>query len=383
MRVADFFCGAGGFSEGFRSAPGFDVVVGFDSCPKACATYRANQGCSALQLDLSTDKGAETAIAACLRLQVDVVIGGPPCQGFSCNNQELHKRGSAHKAVCDEGKNRLPAKYARMLLRIAPKYVVMEEVTPFLRGPQYTEVVRVLTRDYFVETRVLNAAQYDTPQYRRRAFVVGVRRGLLTPCSSVPFHPPPSRSAELTAGEALAGTPMGTAITRPATIARLQAAARDPVAIRYTCVRLDSPSLTVTTRTEGAANGRYTLRAADGTYHQMTPLQASLLQGFPRTYRFTGSATAQRLQIGNAVPPPLARAIAGQLRVLAAAAQDKKNVRESPRYHGRRRPVLPLRGEGKRRRTAALAECTTRGPDSHVQAGPPLPPPGKATAHDC
>lgn len=359
MRVADFFCGAGGFSEGFRTTPGFEVAVGFDNCPHACATYTANQGCPAHELDLFTDKGAAEAVATCRRLGVDVVIGGPPCQGFSSNNQELWREGSTHKRECDEGKNLLPIKYARMLLQIRPKYLVMEEVALFLRGRQYKQVERILTREYLIEARVLNAAQHGTPQYRKRAIVVGVRRDLLPASTAVPFHPTPS-PREVTVREAVRGAPLGPIIAERQLVDRIKAAAAGSSAsIRYTCIDMDKPALTITTRTDGPGNGRFTFVDRRKNYRRMTVLQAALLQGFPARYSFMGGATAQRLQIGNAVPPPLARAIATQINVLAAAAgapPPKKNRKHPPHHHSeqqhgvheqrrtqKRSRVLPLR----------------------------------------
>lgn len=330
LLVADFFCGAGGFSEGFRTAHGFKVAVGFDHCPVACATFATNQECPAHTLDLFTEKGSSEAVKRCLELGVDVVIGGPPCQGFSSNNQELRRPGSAHKRECDAGKNLLPIKYAHMLLQIQPKYLVVEEVAPFLRGEQYNEVQRILTRDYLIEARVLNAAQYNTPQCRKRAIVVGVRRDLLPTSTTVPFHPEPSPS-RITVREAVKGVPLGPVITNTGVIDRIKAAPSS--SIRYTCVEMDKPALTITTRTDGAGNGRFTFVDKRKRYRRMTVLQAALLQGFPRRYTFTGGPTAQRMQIGNAVPPPLARAIAEQVLVLAKKCENE----QQPGAHERRR----------------------------------------------
>jgi DNA (cytosine-5)-methyltransferase 1 len=180
ITVVDLFSGAGGFSAGFRayepagkgSSP-FRSVAAVEFDEAAAATYAANFGTAHVaNVDISTWD------ARPYEGQVDVVMGGPPCQGFSA----LH-RNNPDKPKVDDPRNQLWIEYMRVVTTIKPKIFVLENVDRFLSSRQFDEL-RTATRrggplaDYELRSRVLNSADYGVPQARRRAIVIATRKDL-------------------------------------------------------------------------------------------------------------------------------------------------------------------------------------------------------------
>ena len=124
MNVIDLFCGCGGFSKGFEQA-GFDVRLGIDIWQDAVTTYKANFPSAATIVgDISTLTGDDLLAAAGMSAnEVDVIIGGPPCQGFSLSG----------KRMLDDPRNILYKSFVRMVETIQPKAFVMENVPGLVR----------------------------------------------------------------------------------------------------------------------------------------------------------------------------------------------------------------------------------------------------------
>src|SRR5215472_14078226 len=181
LQLVDLFCGAGGLSLGFRDA-GFRPVFAADCDPIACATYRANLGPHIRDVDLGTiDHEALAKMIATECGDIDVVAGGPPCQGFS-----VQRRGTA-----DDPRNDLTLAFCQLSTRIRPRAIVMENV-PTILGARGQAFIRRIVCDweeagYDVKCAVLEAAAYRVPQMRRRAFIVGLRRGF---CGEFSFPEP-------------------------------------------------------------------------------------------------------------------------------------------------------------------------------------------------
>jgi len=186
--VLDLFCGAGGFSTGFADA-GYDVLAGVDHDEDAVATFGANHDAAAIQADLTEQTPAEFAERYDIHPEdVDVIVGGPPCQGFSTANLDRH--------VADE-RNNLVFVFAEYVAHYRPEAFVMENVTGITSVDDGTLFERLLAdlreAGYVVDHEVLNAADYGVPQKRRRMFVQGVQedRGE-TPTWPEPTHAPRS-----------------------------------------------------------------------------------------------------------------------------------------------------------------------------------------------
>ncbi|MHC1558102.1 DNA cytosine methyltransferase [Actinomycetospora sp. C-140] len=360
MALVDLFAGCGGLTRGFldvnhdASIPSeFDVVASVESDRAAAATYAANFGRDHLfNLEIENWKPAEIPDA-------DVVVGGPPCQGFS----NLGKRDPMDK------RNRLWREYARTVELIQPDYFLIENVAAFFRSPQWGLLQLAVQdgnplHDYELYPHILNAAEFGVPQVRKRAVVIGRRRGRphLPDPASIRVEP-----AERfpTVGAALAELPEhvpqekidlpegvydfhgdlpGAFKTSELHITRrLEKISQDRIAtipeggnrldipfhLQAPCwrghtsgsldvmgrLRKDRPSVTIRTEFVKPEKGRYL------HYSEPRPLthaEAAVLQTFPMDYQWCGPKVSIARQIGNAVPVKLATA----LGALIASAYD-------------------------------------------------------------
>jgi DNA (cytosine-5)-methyltransferase 1 len=172
LRAIDLFCGAGGLSQGFRQA-GFEIRLGVDADPDACATYEANQpGARTLRADLRDLSGADLLQEAGLS-EIEIVLGGPSCQGFSTHGR---RNGWVRP---DDSRNFLYREYARIVEQLQPLCFVMENVPGLLyydNGRFWEKIKRRFVRaGYRVRHELLLAADYGIPQLRRRLLIVGTR----------------------------------------------------------------------------------------------------------------------------------------------------------------------------------------------------------------
>jgi DNA (cytosine-5)-methyltransferase 1 len=181
--VLDLFCGAGGFSLGFEWA-GYDVLAGVDVDETALDTFAANHDARAIECDLATVDPETFAHEYDIHpSNVNVIIGGPPCQGFSTAQANRDP---------DDPRNNLVFRFARYVDHYQPESFVMENVTG-ITSIDDGETVELLCEDfrqagYSVEYATLNAADYGVPQKRRRVFFVGQQDG--EPAFPEPTHAP-------------------------------------------------------------------------------------------------------------------------------------------------------------------------------------------------
>jgi DNA (cytosine-5)-methyltransferase 1 len=166
------FCGCGGFDVGAIRA-GFEPLLAVDNDPVAMETYRANIGSHGVLGDLSNPDSLD------LPSDVDLLLGGPPCQGFS----------SAGPKRADDPRNKLWAAYLRELQACRPKVFVLENVLGFQRElPEFTSALaRATGGRYRVEARKLVSQFYGVPQFRHRLIVIGVRSDV----GAAPLWPEP------------------------------------------------------------------------------------------------------------------------------------------------------------------------------------------------
>lgn len=176
FKVMDLFCGTGGFSRGFESAGGFEVVHGIDVLPVAIETFRANhQKAYAISGDIRKVRRSEVAAATGLnRGKVDVIIGGPPCQGFSSIRP-------FRSSLDDDPRNSLFEEFASYVNFFRPKALVMENVVGLATYESGGTIERILQTfsqlGYDCEWRILNASNFGVPQKRERLILLGVERG--------------------------------------------------------------------------------------------------------------------------------------------------------------------------------------------------------------
>lgn len=335
--VIDLFCGCGGFSLGFERA-GFNVLLGIDIWKDALSTFKLNHNRSEiLNADLSI-LSPKDILPLLDGNDVDVIIGGPPCQGFSI----------AGKRIVDDIRNKLYKNFVHFVNYFKPKAFVLENV------PNILSIGGGLVRDsilndfselgYTIEYRVLTASDYGVPQNRRRAFFVGFLNG-----QHFSF-PIPFDTEKVTSAEALSDLPEHSVddggnypiapvseyqklmrkdssklYNHQVTIHNqktvdiislvpdggnykdLPIELQDTRKVHIAWTRLNSkkPSFTIDTGHRHHFHYRYN--------RIPTARESARIQSFPDDFHFTCSRTSQLKQIGNAVPPLMGEAIAKSL----------------------------------------------------------------------
>lgn len=289
--MLDLFAGCGGLALGFESA-GF-LTVGFEVDEDACETYRNNLGSPCHQVTLRP--GAELTEGA------SVIIGGPPCQPFSVNG---------HQGGHTDERDGFPA-FLWAVERYKPKVVVVENVRGMLyQNRCYFERIhaRLASHGYAVDWKLLNARDYGVPQNRERLFVVGHPGNFEFPA---PTHAHSPVTAGQALGELVEQIPTGAKFLTPSMDAYVARYEQKSKCIRPRDLHLDRPARTVTCRNlNGATGDMHRVRLPDGRRRRLTVREGARLQSFPDWFQFAGSEGSQFNQIGNAVPPLLAKAIA-------------------------------------------------------------------------
>lgn len=321
----ELFCGAGGLALGFTQA-GFRSVYAVDSDKAAAETYRRNFGHEVW--DREIEELERIPVGA------DVVIGGPPCQGFSPLGQMIPL--AEHRQM-----NKLWRHYVRLVELVDPVAFVVENVPEFLRSEEFDALDRHARKlGYEIAAGVLNAAEFGVPQQRRRAFVMAVK-------GTTPRLPKPTRE-RATVWDAIHDLPLepngedwhvGRNPT-PKSMARYKCVPpggnrfnlmkkRPDLAPRcwlnkptgstdvFGRLEWDKPALTIRTEFFKPEKGRYLHPQA---HRPITHREAARLQTFPDDFEFCGSKIQVARQIGNAVPPKLARAIALELKAVLREA---------------------------------------------------------------
>lgn len=325
MYIISFFSGAGGLDLGFERA-GFQPIVAYDVEPAAVETYNYNrEGEIARVADLSTLTG-DDIIREITLLGLEEppcgVVGGPPCQYFSDGNK-------APRQV-DDPRRELPINYARILQRLNEEYqlhfFVFENVSGLAKPTYHNDFQRIIEKfegaGFHVFHTILDAYDYGVAQIRKRVFLVGWNRDLY---AGAQYNFPPGHPCGLSVQDKIGG------------LAEPQFWARDldpeefpehpnhwtmnpisskfknpppPNLSRYTRsfrrLSWSQPSYTV-------AYGHNEIHVHPKGHRRLSIYEAMLLQGFPDGrdgYRLVGNLTKQVTLISDAVPPPLAAALA-------------------------------------------------------------------------
>lgn len=378
LTTVDLFAGAGGLTLGFEEA-GFAPLSANDLDAAAAETFRANFPNARFILEpVECVSGADLLRGSgVVPGDLDVLLGGPPCQAFSVYN---HQRG-----FHDE-RSGLFREYLRLVRELGPKIVVMENVvgmTSLDGGRAIEEIRRELEKlDYVVDSRILRAEEFGVPQERRRVFIIGSRVGAVS-------WPEPSHGSRLdllsahlpgyvSVWEAIGDLPkleMGEGSDDPRRYTRVarsdyQARMRDgadavtnhfaprlqeinvermkyippggswrdlPVHLlpngmrlarrsdhtkRYGRLEKDGLFSTILTKAD-LHWGAYIHPEQDRT---LTVRECARAQSFPDRFRFLGSRGEQYRQVGNAVPPLLARAVAWAVRGMLSGLEAPQRV---------------------------------------------------------
>jgi site-specific DNA-cytosine methylase len=323
LTVGDLYCGAGGFSEGFRQA-GFKISWAVDNWDPAADTYERNLGVKVVRKDV-TDKDFDFHELP----RVNVLIGSPPCQSFSLANRG--GGGDASKGL------KLVAKFLEAVKILEPDYWIMENVAnlkPTLdRAWQLNhaftkrEVVA-----YFPRREILDSSHYEVPQRRKRLFsgsfpvklresVSEIAMGKVVYCLPYPLSKATGSATDPLYGirigaEGLTDHFMDTTLDkynlRQSEEAKTQHAWAGKMSFPD---RLDIPSRTVCATSQKSGRQAIVLEDSRGgsgvVYRVPTLREMASFQGFPITYQFYASSVSDKQTlIGNAVPPPIARFLA-------------------------------------------------------------------------
>jgi DNA (cytosine-5)-methyltransferase 1 len=331
-RVLSLYAGAGGLDLGFAQA-GFELAWANERDRHACRTYAHNLGAHIVEGDLLSVEIPSPSEG------IDVVVGGPPCQGWS-------RMGRMDP---DDPRSNHVHRFLDVVESVSPIAFVMENVANLAEGPRWQSVrdallVRARRQlGYTTEMMVLDASDYGVPQARRRMFFVGIR-------GARPFRPRRTRARPRTVRATLAqlpayGEPGNDTICRARVVPAHQPVMRPSAYMGGLLfngsgrpLNLDAPARTLPASMggnatpildqlefeEGAApwvvdyhhrllSGGRTLRRAPERMRRITVEEAAALQSFPSSFKFFGPSGAQYRQIGNAVPPALARAVARTL----------------------------------------------------------------------
>lgn len=338
LNALDLFCGCGGLSLGFEKA-GVNILLGIDAWQDAITTFNFNhKNSQGLCADLSTlnPKDIESNLK---NKSVDIIIGGPPCQGFSV----------AGKRIIDDERNKLYKNFVRFVGYFKPKAFVMENVPNILSiggGIVRNSIIKDFSDlGYKVVYKILIASDYGTPQNRKRAVFVGLKNG-----SDFSF-PEKSVSNLTTSLEALSDLPENSlkdGSSYPiAPICDYQKLMRSnstkvynheitehnektkqiialvpdggnykdlptelqqtrKVHIAWTRLNSQKPSFTIDTGHRHHFHYKWN--------RIPTVRESARIQSFPDDFIFLGSKTSQYKQVGNAVPPLMAEAIAKKLK---------------------------------------------------------------------
>lgn len=340
-KVIDLFAGVGGLSLGFEKQ-GFDVVLANEYDKSIAEAYRVNHKHTKMICDDITALNLQENFGK-YGGAVDVVIGGPPCQGFSQKGQR--------KTIHDE-RNFLFKYYVKVVDLVKPRYFVMENVPNLLTsegGFFKNEIIELFkSMGYSLKMGILNASDYGVPQNRRRAVIIGKLNAdapdLPQPQSNtVTIWDAISDLAYLDAGEGqeeqlykyapqsdyqrlLRGSSemlYNHVVTKHSSLALERLALIPPNAGKevlpkehltksiysgtWTRMRENEISVTITTRFDTPSSGKFTHPYLN---RAITVREAARIQSFPDTFRFVGNKGSQMKQVGNAVPPLLAAAIA-------------------------------------------------------------------------
>lgn len=350
FRILDLFSGAGGISCGLSQVDGFHTVIANDFNRDALRTFKYNHpDAVAILGDITDHTVKNNIIDQAKALNVNMIVGGPPCQGFSNKGKKL--------GLADE-RNFLFLEYIDVVKQVKPTVFIIENVKNLVscaNGYFINEIVETFKQlGYQVDYRILNAYDFGIPQQRERAIIIGtlnftfdfqdLQREEYTKItvrdaisdlaylnssegSEISLYLNDSQSIYQEQLRNKTGQLFNHKATNHAQIALDKLQMIPPECgkeylpeelhgkqkFHTTWARLewDKPSPTVDTRFDTPSNGK---NSHPYLHRAITPREAARLQSFPDSYHFLGAKTEICKQIGNAVPPLLAKALAKSIK---------------------------------------------------------------------
>ena len=309
--VVDLFCGAGGFSRGF-CLEGFEIVLGIDNSPQASKTFSKNfKKAMVICSDIKEVSGQD--ILKELGYRPDVVIGGPPCEPFTKTNP-LRMPNPIDRLYLDPI-GQLTLHFIRIVGELKPKVFVMENVPSIIEGELKQALCEEFARIGYKKMyfNILRAEDYGNPSVRRRIFISNIR-----------LHPPKLKK-KITVAEAIGDLPEP-GVTSD--IPNHEYTPLSPRKLRKISKLKWGQALIIYRGAEGRYYKNYirlhpnklapTVMGSSRFIHPysnrlLTVREQARLMGFPDYHVFYGGRDSQYNQVGEAVPVPLARAIAREV----------------------------------------------------------------------
>lgn len=346
FKILDLFCGAGGFSCGLDSLDDFETVIGVDFDKNVLETFERNiKGSITINGDLTNEELKKKIISLSKAKGVNMIIGGPPCQGFSLKGKNLG---------LDDPRNFLFLEYVKLVKELNPELFIIENVKNLINACDGYFIRQILIEfhklGYIINYGVLKASDFGVPQNRERAIIIGSKsksidlpkpngtkvtvrdaisdlsylesgegsfkstymiepqsdyQRLLRNDNQILYNHQATRHSEVALNKLALIPPEGDKSYLPDELHGKQ-----KFATTWSRLIWDEPSPTIDTRFDTPSNGRnshpYLNRA-------ITPREAARIQSFPDNFIFYGKKCSVCKQIGNAVPPLLAKAIGLQI----------------------------------------------------------------------
>ena len=338
MNVIDLFCGCGGLSYGFEKA-GFDILLGIDNDLKALQTFSSNhKGVKTICGDITeiTHENIKKIIG---NKEIDVIIGGPPCQGMSISGPRKF----------DDPRNKLYLSYIRLVDEIRPKAFIIENVpglVSLFNGKIKDSIIEKFTlMGYQITYKILCAADYGVPQNRKRVVFIGLRDGnfsypkkvIETVSCEMALSDLPPLADELGEETMKYYSPPKNEYQRlmrkKSKIVHNHIASLHSERVKHIISLVPDggnykklPKEYINSRNFNVAWTRFDSRKPAPTidtghrhhfhykYNRVpTVRECARLQSFPDDFIFLGNKTQQFRQVGNAVPPLMAQSIAEEL----------------------------------------------------------------------
>lgn len=344
FRVLDLFCGAGGFSSGLDMVKEIKTVIGVDFDTHAIETFKYNfKNVETIQGDLTQPEVKQQIIKASRKKKVNMIVGGPPCQGFSLKGKNLG---------FDDPRNFLFLEFLNIVKIIKPEVFIIENVKNLLyseKGYFINEIVKRFSKlGYIINYDILNAKNFGVPENRERTIIIGsLSKSISMPAGSnqtVTVRDAISDLAYLNSGEGefcssykmnsksiyqkkLRGKRLYNHKATNHTKIALQKLSMIPpegdksslpkelhgkqkFSTTWSRLIWDSISPTIDTRFDTPSNGR---NSHPELNRAITPREAARIQSFHDNFIFYGTKGSIGRQIGNAVPPFLAKAIGEEI----------------------------------------------------------------------
>lgn len=308
QNVVDLFCGAGGLSYGFEQSKDYKTVIGVDAWEDALNTYRYNNPTVGLQMDIASEDPSKVPVNP---RQVDVVIGGPPCKGFSLAGQREK----------DDERNQLVKSFIDYVEYFNPKVAVMENVVGILSmslpGYDDGDVIdyiyeRYDNAGYNIDHKKLRADNYGVPQTRSRVFFIAVNEEIGQPSYPKETTPETKQKCktvldqEFDMYENHNRTNHSDDMVNRISEVEFGDSLYDNYSEAWKRIHPEEPAPTI--KENHGAPFIHPFKDRVGT-----PRECAAIQSFPNDYIFKGSKSSCLKQIGNAVPPKLSKEVANEI----------------------------------------------------------------------